>query len=79
MVYIDASHIASDVLEDTLLVWGLMQQNGVIIFDDYGFSFGSGVDENPPKVAIDAFLKIFEKKLKIIHHGYQVILEKIAD
>jgi predicted O-methyltransferase YrrM len=79
LVYIDGSHIASDVLEDTLLVWGLVRQGSVLVFDDYGFNFGSEIEENPPRVAIDAFLKVFEKKIKVIHQGYQVILERISN
>lgn len=78
LVYIDGSHIAADVLEDTLLTWGLVKIGGVIIFDDYGFQFPSNIQENPPRVAIEAFLTMFAKKLKLIHQGYQVIVEKTA-
>lgn len=78
LVYIDGSHIASDVLEDTLLTWGLVKVGGMIVFDDYGFSFPSGITENPPRVAIDAFMKVFSSKIKLIHQGYQVILEKTS-
>ncbi|MGI0489419.1 glycosyltransferase [Pantanalinema rosaneae CENA516] len=78
LVYIDGSHIASDVLEDTLLTWGLVKVGGMIVFDDYGFNFPQGIAENPPRVAIDAFMKVFSSKIKLIHQGYQVILEKIC-
>lgn len=78
LVYIDGSHIASDVLEDTLLTWGLVQVGGVIIFDDYGFQFPQTIEENPPKVALDMFLTVFKKKINLRHQGYQIILEKIA-
>ena len=62
LVYIDGSHIASDVLEDTLLTWQLVKIGGFIIFDDYGFVFAPEIAEDPPKVAIDVFLKLFKKK-----------------
>lgn len=78
LVYVDGSHIASDVLEDTLLAWGLVKVGGMIVFDDYGFSFPSGIGENPPRVAIDAFMQVFSRKIKLIHQGYQVILEKTS-
>lgn len=77
--YIDGSHIASDVLEDALLTWQLVKIGGLIIFDDYGFVFSPDILEDPPKVAIDAFLTLFKKKVKLLHQSYQVILEKIAE
>jgi glycosyltransferase involved in cell wall biosynthesis/predicted O-methyltransferase YrrM len=79
LAYIDGSHIASDVLEDTLLTWRLVKVGGVIVFDDYGWRFPDGVTEEPPKAAIDAFLSIFKAKIKLLHQGYQVIIEKTAD
>lgn len=78
LVYIDGSHIASDVLEDTLLTWALMQVGSLMIFDDYGYKFADGIQEIPPKVAIDAFLNVFGSKVRLLHQGYQIILEKLA-
>ncbi|NJO39662.1 MAG: glycosyltransferase [Cyanobacteria bacterium CRU_2_1] len=77
--YIDGSHIASDVLEDTLFTWSLIKVGGIIIFDDYGFNFSADILELPPRVAIDSFLTVFAKKVKLLHRGYQVLVEKIAD
>ncbi len=79
LTYIDGSHIASDVLEDAILTWRLVKVGGMIIFDDYGFLFPQGIEEDPPRVAIDAFISIFKKKVKLIHQGYQVLIEKIAE
>lgn len=79
LAYIDGSHIASDVLEDALLTWRLVKIGGLIIFDDYGFVFAPEISEDPPKVAIDAFLNLFQKKIKLIHQSYQIILEKVAE
>lgn len=79
LAYIDASHVAADVLEDTLLVWRLIKIGGLIIFDDYGFQFPKGVEEDPPRIAIDAFLQIFHRKIRLLHKGYQVLIEKIAE
>lgn len=78
LAYIDGSHIASDVLEDALLTWGLIKVGGIIIFDDYQYTFPSEVTEAPPKTAIDAFLTTFSKKIVLLHQGYQVLVEKIA-
>jgi hypothetical protein len=75
-IYIDASHVASDVLEDTVLSWPLLKKGGVLTFDDYQWE----QDLNPlnrPRLAIDAFLSIFKTQYKLIHKGYQVSVEKV--
>ncbi|NJN55986.1 MAG: glycosyltransferase [Leptolyngbyaceae cyanobacterium SL_5_9] len=78
LLYIDGSHIASDVLEDALLGWRLVKAGGLIVFDDYGFSFDPNTQHNP-KAGIDAFLTIFRDKIKITHKSYQVFVEKLPD
>jgi len=79
LAYIDGSHVACDVLEDALLTWRLVKVGGVIIFDDYGFQFPEGIAEDPPKIAVDAFMTVFGKKVRLLHQGYQVLVEKIAE
>ena len=34
-VYIDASHTAIDVLHDAIMVWKMLADGGVMVFDDY--------------------------------------------
>lgn len=75
IAYIDGSHIASDVLEDAVLVWQLVKVGGFIIFDDYFFSFTQNPDWNT-KIGIDAFMMSFKDKFRVIHKAEQVILEK---
>lgn len=77
LLYIDGSHLACDVIEDAVMSWRLVKVGGTIVFDDYDFIFPDNPNQNT-KVAIDAFLTIFGHKLKIIHQGYQVIIEKTA-
>ena len=79
LVYLGGPKPASDVLENALLTWGLVKVGGMLIFDHYGFSFDPGENEDSPSVAIDAFRKIFNNKIKLIHEGYQILLEKIAE
>jgi glycosyltransferase involved in cell wall biosynthesis/Tfp pilus assembly protein PilF len=79
LVYVGGPKPASDILESALLIWGLVKVGGMLIFDHYGFSFDPGVNEDSPSVAINAFRRIFNKKIKIIHEGYQILLEKIAE
>jgi len=74
-IYVDASHIAKDVLEDGVLAWPLLKTGGVLTFDDYEWR-----DEPDPlrcpKIAIDAFLRVYEGHYRMIHKAYQVTLEK---
>jgi predicted O-methyltransferase YrrM len=68
VVYIDASHEKEDVLFDGINAYWLFTVNGVIIFDDYGWGeCGHG---------IDAFLKVFHRKVNIIRTGWQVVIQK---
>lgn len=78
MLYIDGSHLACDVLADAVLGWGLLKVGGLCIFDDYNFLFSENPGQNP-QIAIDAFVSSFRPKLKLLHKGNQVILQKIAN
>jgi predicted O-methyltransferase YrrM len=78
MLYIDGSHLASDALTDAVLGWGLVKVGGVIVFDDYDYTFPDDLEQDT-KIGIDAFLKVFHKKVNIIHQAHQVIVEKTLD
>ena len=83
VVYIDGSHSASDVLTDAVLAFHLTRVAGVMIFDDYLWYQEGPEQRNPltaPKIAIDAFLNIFQRKVDILRQPlYQVYARKIAD
>ena len=55
-IYVDASHMALDVLVDTALSWRLLAPGGLIIFDDYGLDYHDALLS--PTVAVDAFLNV---------------------
>jgi predicted O-methyltransferase YrrM len=76
LIYIDGSHIASDVLEDAILSWRLLRKNGWMMFDDYDWP--APHDYYHPKIGVDAFLSAFGNKVNILHKFYQVILEKVV-
>ena len=78
-LYIDGSHIAPDVLEDALLGWRLVKVGGIIIFDDYKWDQFTEKPTYHPKLAIDAFLTVFQDRIKLLYQGYQVIIEKTAN
>jgi predicted O-methyltransferase YrrM len=74
-VYVDGSHAAPDVLEDAVLAFRLLKPSGILIFDDYEWN----AHQDPlllPKIAINAFLGIYQGKYELLHMGYQVIIKK---
>jgi predicted O-methyltransferase YrrM len=75
-IYVDGSHVATDVLEDAILSFRLLKSKGIMIFDDYEWDWFN--DEYlMPKIAIDAFLQVYARKFELIHKGYQVVVRKI--
>lgn len=76
IVYIDGSHVAKDVLIDIVLSWDILKFEGIMILDDYNWGTELPAVEKP-KIAIDTFLEIFKSHIKIIHHKWQVIIQKI--
>lgn len=75
-VYIDGSHIAKDVLADACMAWPLLKSGGVMAFDDY--LWGDAKDAlHRPKLAVDAFVNLYSEHLKIVHMGYQFVIQKV--
>ncbi|CAN5298386.1 hypothetical protein BH24PSE2_BH24PSE2_13130 [soil metagenome] len=77
IAYIDGSHLAPNVMLDAMLTWMLLKPGGILLFDDYCWQPDRPLHERP-KMAIDAFLKVLETQLEILHVGYQVIVKKSA-
>lgn len=75
-IYIDGWHSAAAVMKDACRSWVALKKGGIMIFDDYMWHINDMPRVDAPKLAIDAFLMIFEKELKVLHHGIQVIVEK---
>jgi predicted O-methyltransferase YrrM len=80
-IYIDGSHQAPDVLADAVLAFRLLRQGGVMAFDDYLWSevLPGGPDLlRMPKSAIDAFINIHIRQLRVIMAPlYQLYIEKL--
>ena len=74
-IYVDGSHIASDVLEDGILAFRLLKQGGIMVFDDYNWDF-FGDQRRHPKIAIDAFFAIYEGKYDLLYKGRQAFIRK---
>ena len=69
-IYVDGSHAPDVALTDACMAWGLLNQGGVMLFDDYKYP------EEPTKVGIDAFLAGFEGKYDLILSNYQLAVQK---
>jgi hypothetical protein len=76
-IYIDASHVALDVLVDAAHSWQLLAEGGLLVFDDYGLSFGIPMLE--PTAAIDAFLTVVASECTPVEGGHQVIVRRTRE
>ena len=76
LVYIDGSHMAKNVLEDSVNAFYTLKNNGYIVWDDYGWGL-TAESHCQPKTGIDAFIHAYGKYLKIKSVGWQVIAQKI--
>jgi predicted O-methyltransferase YrrM len=76
IAYIDGSHTARNVLMDIVLSWSLLKQDGIMILDDYEWPCFPDQPLRRPKIAIDAFLSVFEGEYAILQKEYQVIVRK---
>jgi predicted O-methyltransferase YrrM len=76
-IYIDGSHLAIDVLTDAVLSWYLLKDNGILIFDDYGWGVHTNDEKQKPKLGIDAFLNAYTQHYEVIQFGWQVFLKKL--
>ena len=76
-IYIDGSHLAKDVLTDACMAWPLLKPKGFMVFDDYAWKPQGFTLLQRPKVALDAFVNMFEDELTIAHSGYQLIVRKV--
>jgi len=69
LIYVDGSHRAADVLADAVLAFQLLRVGGIMIFDDYLWHTEPEGEQDPlgmPKPAIDAFINMFQRKLRVI-------------
>jgi predicted O-methyltransferase YrrM len=77
-IYIDGSHIARDVMVDSVLAFRLVKVGGVICWDDLAWEvFPDPLDK--PRIAIESFLKVYARELKVVHLGWQAIAIKTSE
>jgi tetratricopeptide (TPR) repeat protein/capsular polysaccharide biosynthesis protein len=73
--YVDGCHKPTSALQDAILSWRLVKVGGLMIFDDYEFTFPDS-PEDDTKIGIDVFLEMFGSQLEVVHKGYQLIVKK---
>jgi len=74
-VYVDGSHETVDVLEDAVLSFLLLKRNGIMAFDDFKWK-DRAFPGARPKLAINAFLRIYKRKITVLMKDYQVWIRK---
>ncbi|MBE9097329.1 tetratricopeptide repeat protein [Tychonema sp. LEGE 07203] len=75
IAYVDGCHKPTSALQDAILSWRLVKVGGLMIFDDYEFTFPDS-PEHDTKIGIDVFLEMFGSQLEVVHKGYQLIVKK---
>ncbi len=78
-LYVGGMKTAGETLEIAVLSWSLLTVGSLIVFEDYGMNAAQSTTQLLPKGAIDTFMTLFENKIKRLHQGNVLLLEKIAD
>ncbi|MEG4273770.1 MULTISPECIES: tetratricopeptide repeat protein [unclassified Microcoleus] len=78
VAYVDGCHKPTSALQDAILSWRLVKVGGLMIFDDYEFTFPDSPEQDT-KIGIDVFLEMFGSQLEVVHKGYQLIVKKIGN
>jgi hypothetical protein len=55
----------------------MLKKDGIMAFDDYLWRLPGFTINQRPKMAIDAFVNIFEDEIVMAHNGYQLIIRKL--
>lgn len=75
--YCDAGHDSMNVMRDSVLAFDLLKKGGVFCWDD--LSWGEFPDPlDCPRLAIESFVKIYSRRLRVIHQSSQLAAVKIS-
>ena len=74
-VYIDGYHKYESVLSDAQSAFKLLNKGGLILFDDFTYSYYKNIKLNPI-YAINSFIKSHEKNIEIIFASSQLLIKK---
>lgn len=77
-IYIDASHVAIDVLHDAVLCWHMLELDGTLVFDDWRWK-GYLEDVYNPRIAIMAFLQCAAPEVKVQETKSQMWVTRVQN
>ncbi|ERF74019.1 hypothetical protein EPUS_03834 [Endocarpon pusillum Z07020] len=77
-VYVDASHVAIDVLHDAVVCWRMLNVHGVMVFDDFRWK-GYMEDCYNPHVAILGFLRCAAPEIETRETESQMWVTKVPN
>ena len=77
-VYIDASHVAIDVLHDAMMSWRMLKVYGTIVFDDFTWK-GYMEDVYNPRIAIQSFLCCVAQEVKTKQQEGQMWVTRVPN
>lgn len=77
-VYIDASHVAIDVLHDAVMSWRMLNVHGTMVFDDFTWK-GYVEDVYNPRIAIKSFLCCVAHEVETRQQETQMWLTRVPN
>lgn len=77
-IYVDASHVAIDVLHDAVVCWRMLNVGGTMVFDDFSWK-GYMEDCYNPRIAIESFLQCAMPEVEIRETESQLWATKIPN
>ncbi|WP_051242193.1 class I SAM-dependent methyltransferase [Stappia stellulata] len=77
LIFIDGSHHSDDVIVDAVKCFEMLRDGGLLIFDDYFWTYYEREMDNPA-AAINAFLRLKRQCLEIVCFDYQLIVRKLS-
>ena len=77
-IFIDGSHFADDVMIDAVLAWRLLQNGGIMVFDDYLWRLERYGWKKNPAQAVNLFLRLIDGEYALLHVGHQMAIRKRA-
>ena len=78
IIYLDGNHFFQNVINDIEQSWRILEVDGILILDDYTWTYYDEPKQNPA-YAINIFLNKHYKNLKILDMGQQVIVKKLYE
>ena len=75
IIYIDGSHHHDDVLNDALNSFELLNNNGIIIFDDFLKKYYKNINQDPIKAILN-FINKNKQYIDVVNVNYQIVIKK---